>query len=55
MPFNPANTFLADRATVETWAADGDREAAGWLRDYPQASTFGVDDGAIHVWFRDRG
>ena len=46
-----SNPYLADRATLRVWADDGDADAAKWLRDYPDATLFGIDDDAIQAWF----
>jgi hypothetical protein len=45
--------YIAPRADIQAWADNADEEAARWLRDYPEASHFGVDDGEIQCWLSD--
>lgn len=42
--------YITDRATLKTWADDGDTRAAEFL-SYPNAVLFGIDDDDVQVWF----
>jgi len=45
-----AEPYIADRATLQGWAENGDPRAAEYLQ-HSEATLFGIDDDDVQAWF----